>query len=500
LASFTQPQQRSRFIPMPGMAGRQVPVCVAVALLLVLVLPNPVGYVGGGGDDWYYVQAARCAAAQGWCLPETHWATRWPLIAPMGAVFALFGEGILQSMLIPFVYGLTAVILFVRLFGQAFDTHVALVAGIALVAVAAFAKILLQPNVDTVELTWLLAAATAGRAALRTGTVRYAVLAGLFFGIALQTRMTGLAWLPILLAGMFLVARDKRWLGLPALLGAAVPLALEAALYGYVTGDPMLSQHLSAAHTRLPSTELLATVDLARSPLFNPQFIGGWRPAMDIDLHWTVNGIVNLLANPAIGPVLVAALMLLWLHRGTISGRNPETLLAAAAALYTGTLIYALAIDPKPRMFLPVAAIAAAIIGLLAAKSWNRGERLLVAGILAALVLVASVETAKRFDMGKSAPLAAEWARAHPGDVAIDDNTRRFMPFDATLQKLPVFPAAVARRMLILIPGRCADAGSTLRTAPGNWQLVREADFGLPGDPLKLCEFARRDRAGPPHG
>ena len=79
-----------RSAPLPN------PAFVAVALLFALVLPNPVGYVGGGGDDWYYVQAARCVAAHGWCVPDTHWAARWPLVAPMGLALRLFGDGVLQ--------------------------------------------------------------------------------------------------------------------------------------------------------------------------------------------------------------------------------------------------------------------------------------------------------------------------------------------------------------------------------------------------------------------
>ncbi len=476
---------------------RHVPLLVSIALLLLLVLPNPVGYVGGGGDDWYYVEAARCAAAQGWCIPETHWATRWPLIAPMAAAFAVFGVEPTASMVVPFIYGLAAVVLFVTLVERSAGTRAALLAGIAFIAVAAFAKVLLQPNVDTVELAWLLASVTAGASAIRKGDARHAAMAGLCLGIALQTRMTGLAWLPILAAGLMLVARDKRWLALPALCGLIVPLGLEAAYYGLVTGDALLSQHLSAAHTRITSTELMAGVDLTRSPLFNPQFIAGWRPSMGIDLHWSINGIVNLLTNPAIGPVFVAALLLLWLQRHRLSWRSPPVLLAAAAALYTGALIYGLAIDPKPRMFLPVAAIAAAITGILAASAWNDGQRFVVGGVLATLVGVGSVETAKRFDMAQAAPVATAWARLHRGDVAIDDNTRRFMPFAAELQALPVAPAATARHLLLLVPDRCQRAMARLPAQ--DWRLERQTDFGLPGDPLMLCAFVRTDRAAAPH-
>jgi 4-amino-4-deoxy-L-arabinose transferase-like glycosyltransferase len=468
------------------------PVLVAVALVCALVLPNPVGYVGGGGDDWYYVEAARCAAAHGWCVPDTHWATRWPLVAPMAAVFALLGDGAWQAMVVPFAYSLMAVVLFTTTVERVWGRPVALVAGVAFVATASFAKGLLQPNVETVELAWLLAAVAMGQAAYTARDSRRAILAGVLLAIAMQARMTSLAWLPILALGVILVPADRRKLALPALLGVALPLGIEALAYGLWAGDPLLSQHLSAAHTRIASSELPASVDLTRSPLFNPQFIGGWHPAMGIDLHWTVNGIVNLLANPQMGPVLLAALVLLWLRRKALTARSPEVLLAAAAMLYTGALIYALAIDPKARMFLPVAAIAAALIGRLVVAAWDAGERLLVGGIIAVLLMVGAVETAKRFDMGKAAPLAGQWAREHPGRVAVEDATRRFLTFDATVRALPVYPPKMTDRLIVLVADQCGAA-----RRPAGWQLVRDAGFGRPNDPLTLCEFSRANPAAP---
>lgn len=56
----------------------------AVIVLLLLIALNPIGYIGGGGDDWHYVEAARCVARDDACGYETHWATRWPLVLPLG--------------------------------------------------------------------------------------------------------------------------------------------------------------------------------------------------------------------------------------------------------------------------------------------------------------------------------------------------------------------------------------------------------------------------------
>lgn len=482
MASIATPVSRPRRFALP-------PVAVTVVLLLILVLPTPAGYVGGGGDDWYYVQAARCAAAQGWCLPETHWATRWPLVAPMGLVFAMFGDGWWQASVVPLLYSLLAVVLFVRLVEKAWGPRAGLIGGIAFVATASFAKGLLQPNVETVELALLLTAASVGELALRRTSGRMALVAGVLLGVAAQARMTSLVWLPIGLLALILVPPARRRLALPALGGFALPLALESIFYGLWAGRPSLSQQLSAAHTRIASSELPANVDLSHLPLFNPQFIGGWQPAMNIHVHWTVDGVVNLLANPQMGPVLLASLILIWLRRKTLSWRDPVVLIAGAALLYTGALIYGLAIDPKARMFLPVAALAAAVVAKLAVDVWDSGERSLAGAIITLLVVIGAVETAKRFDMGAAGPLAGTWAREHPGDVAVEDATRRFLTFDATVRALPVEPSA-ARYLIALVAGQCGESAPVAK-APQDWTLSRTADFGRPNDPLNLCEFHR---------
>lgn len=465
------------------------PALVAVALLLVLVVPNPAGYVGAAGDDFYYVQAARCAVANGWCLPDTHWATRWPLVAPMALVFRLLGDGWWQSTLVPLGYSLLAVVLFCRLVERTCGTRAAMLGGIAFVATAAFAKGLLQPNVETVELALVLAAANAGEVAWRRRSLRWAVAAGVVLGVAAQARMTSLIWLPVGGFALFFVSREARRLAPAALGGFALPLALESLVYGLWAGRPLLSQQLSAAHTRIASSELPASVDLSRSPLFNPQFIGGWRPAMDVHVHWTIDGVVNLLANPQIGPVLVVALVLLWLRHKKLSWRDPAVVATFAAALYTGALIYGLAIDPKARMFLPVAALAALVVGRCGVLAWDAKERSIVGGLVALAVAFGAIETDKRFDMGVAAPLAGVWAREHAGDIAVEADTSRSLTFDATVRMLPVAPSST-RHMLVLVTGQCSEA-HIIAQVPSNWLLTRSRYFGRTNDPLNLCLFRR---------
>ena len=75
------------------MAERGWPWLVALVISLALILIiNPVGFLGGGLDDWHYLNAARCWAAHGPCLPQDHWQGRWPVVAPIGASIFLLGE------------------------------------------------------------------------------------------------------------------------------------------------------------------------------------------------------------------------------------------------------------------------------------------------------------------------------------------------------------------------------------------------------------------------
>lgn len=471
------------------------PRLVVFALLTALILPNPTGYVGAGGDDFFYVQAARCVAAQGWCVPDTHWAARWPLVAPMGAVFALLGDGRWQAAVVPFAYTAMAVLFLVRLLDDAWGRRVAFLGGVAFVLTAAFAKGTLQPNIDTVEVAWLIAAAWAGRrAVVGQRPVAFAMLAGLFLGLAIQTRMTSLAWLPILAIAVVIVPGRYRRLAIPALAGLAVPIAFDMAVNWRIAGDPLLSQHLSVIHTRIASSELPAWVDRSRSPLFNPQFIGGWTPAACIPAHWTVQGVINLVLSPQIGPALLGSILLLFLARKQLGWRSPEVLLAGAAILYTGALIYALAIDPKSRMFLPTAAIAATLIGRLGIMLWEAGERVLVGTMMAGLAVVGAMETGKRFDMTVAGPLAGQWAREHPGQVSIEKDSWHTLTFDPTVRALPVWPIVARPRTLVLITAPCTASG----VARSGMTLVRAHDFGRRNDPLNLCEFRISDRVPPP--
>lgn len=65
---------------------------IICATFIVLLLVNPIGHLGGGWDDWQYLDASRCLILRGPCQPRTHWEGRWPVLVPIAAIVSLFGE------------------------------------------------------------------------------------------------------------------------------------------------------------------------------------------------------------------------------------------------------------------------------------------------------------------------------------------------------------------------------------------------------------------------
>jgi hypothetical protein len=101
-------------------------VAIVGALALILIV-NPVGFVGGGWDDWQYLNAARCWVQHGPCLPTDHWQGRWPIIAPLAAVIALLGESRFSVGLPSLAYSIGSLVLLAwlgnRLAGKARRLH-----------------------------------------------------------------------------------------------------------------------------------------------------------------------------------------------------------------------------------------------------------------------------------------------------------------------------------------------------------------------------------------
>src|ERR1044072_2909371 len=128
-------------------------ILVTLAARLVALAVNHAGYRGGGADDWHYLEAARCAAAQhGLCVPESHWWARFPLVAPLAAALALGGESRFSVGIVPLLYAASALIPFALLVVRRFGRVEAIVAGVMMATLPTISLVLLQPNVDTARL------------------------------------------------------------------------------------------------------------------------------------------------------------------------------------------------------------------------------------------------------------------------------------------------------------------------------------------------------------
>jgi len=485
-----------------GVRHFALPVAAVLSFALAIAAINPVGYLGGGGDDWQYLEAARCAVAEGFCLPESHWAARWPIVLPTAAAI-LLGETRAAISLVPLVYGLVGIVLFTATLARRFGRIEALIGGLALVATPIVGGQLTALNIASLELCFVIAAIFCLQSAIRGHGRRWAIGAGVLLGLAILARATSLALVPIAVIAFALLPSAHCRLALPFALGLAGLLGAEAAAYLAATGDPFYSWKLALGHSRLETSELAAGVDRGASPLFNPDFIAGWPRAMGIRVHWTIDAALNLLADPRIGMTLVAALALLVLKRrdvgrGRAAGRIPA-ILVALAALYFGALTYGLAIDPTPRMFLPVAAAGAAIVGILGGQIGRGAARAALALTLTLMTLVTAAHAYEAFDIARIESAAARWAAEGRDRMAVDETARRVLTLVSAVRRLPAHPAVGRDRRMLIARDRCQAAS----TDHGFWSLVRSHRFA-PQDPLHLrgvllgageafalCEYAR---------
>ena len=421
---------------------------LVVGLVLAAALINPIGFVGGGNDDWQYLDAARCWAAHGPCLPHDHWTTRWPLIAPMGGALALLGDSRAVVELVPLLFAVVAALLLGLVVKRIATPRAALLAVLLFVTTPIVQQRMLKPNVDIPELLFLLGALYAWLVASSDGRRRWAAVAGLCLALAFATRETAIVYLPCF--GLaFLLAPVARKLVLlwsvPAFLAA---VAAELAIGWASAGDALLRWRLALSHGLVPSDALDPGVDRSRSPLLNPDFIGGWEPASGLDLHWSVSGVANLLASPQIGAILVVAAILLMLARRR-TGLIPARTILAGTVLAALLLIYVLAIDPQPRSFLPLAAAAAIAAAIAAEALWRAGERVLAPlppalAVAAGLWIILAVPTTRAGDA-----VAGEWIRTVPGRITLSETARRNLALVPEAQRLPVDDAAAPLRLAI---------------------------------------------------
>ena len=436
------------------LAGRGGWLAVAIAAVFFLLL-HPIGFTGGGADDGRYLEAARCWAANGaMCLPDNHWASRWPALAPIAAGITLLGEG-RTSIGLGTLAGWIASIVLVGLLGRLWiDRATGLLAAALLASLPLVSAWATQPSVDLIELAFQLAALALATLAQRRQSVAMAIAAGVAAAIAVQARETSLIFCGVAGLAWLTLDRDRRRVLLWALAGFGGAMAVEVLAYAAATGDPLARYRLSLGHVAVPSPELQPWVDTSRSPLLNPEYIAGWKRAAGIDVWWPVDPWLNLMASPVIGLWLIAAVGLGMIGKG--DGRRTAGRVAIGAGLVAVILVYGLAVDPKPRMFLLLATAAVLVIGWATTGLVRRGNWPAPVAVIGGLIAWGAVTIIRLPDTRLIEQAARDWIAAHPGRIESDARTVGALTLLPEARALP--PVGSGRPLrLVLATSSCAE-------------------------------------------
>lgn len=411
---------------------------IFVAVILVIAV-NPIGFIGGGLDDWQYLNAARCWREFGPCLPYDHWQARWPVIAPIAALTAVLGESRATVEAMPLVEGILCLFLIAAIGNRLFGRPIGWIAALLMVATPVFAIQLLEPSVESVELAFVLAGFLALLVWERRRTLYHAFLAGLFLSLAIQVRET--AATACLFALVYvLTLKVKPGLSDIVLGGAgfALPFASEFLVFWISTGDPFWRIRLDLHHTFIPSSELAVAPDPNHSPLFNRSYIANWRRVPGIHVWWAIDGFLNLFANAKSGLSLILLPLLALFARESSdrSFRRPAMVLWLIALGYASVLIYAFAIDPKPRMMFVPFVMTNIGFSLLSYRLLQRRRAIVQTTWFASAGVMLFLVYGYPSDLMME-PAAKRWIAERPGQFEMDENTRRHLALVAEARALP---------------------------------------------------------------
>jgi len=411
---------------------------LALAFLLILSI-NPSGFIGGGQDDWHYLQAARCLREHGLCLPHDHWEARWPVTAPIALVTAVLGESRVAVSIAPGIASLVAIFLMALIGNRLFGRPVGWLSALLLLITPAFSMQLTQPSVESTELVFIFAGFLCVLHWQEKQRPVFAVLAGLLFAMAVQVRETAI--FAGLFAGFLWVRGPKPRLSdlAAAAAGFAVPFLVEFAWFAASTGDPLYRRKLSMAHTQLWSSELLGPIDRQHWPFFNTANIAHWRMEPGLHVHWAIDGLLNLFINALAGlslPIVALALIFGRRKLGPLWSRRTLAILLIAVA-YMACLIYVLAIDPKPRMMLVPLSLTNMALALVTLRLREIGYPLLAGALwLASAIVGLSLQFAHQRTYYIEAA-SRRWIQQIPGQVEIEFTTRKYLALVPSAQRLP---------------------------------------------------------------
>jgi hypothetical protein len=405
-----------------------------------MMLINPSGFIGGGQDDWHYLQAARCLREHGLCLPHDHWEARWPVVGPIAFFTRILGESRFSVSIAPAIASFGAVVLLALIGNRLLRRPVGWIAALLMQLTPAFAVQLSQPSVEATELCFIFAGFLAALRWRDRPGLGWAFLAGLLFSFASQVRETAIVAAPITLIYLGLGKRKPKLLDvLLASAGFALPFLVEFVWFAISVGDPFYRLKLSMNHAQIWSSELLGPIDRSRSPFFNKAYIANWRMEPGIHVHWAIDGLLNLFVNGIAGLSLPFVTLALLFGRKKL-GREPwrqELTLLIVAIAYMACLIYAFAIDPKPRMMLVALSMTNVALALIILRLREIGNGLVAYAIcLAAAILAIPLQYGHQ-RTGLIERAASRWIAAYPGQIEIEPSTRRYLALVPVAQTLP---------------------------------------------------------------
>lgn len=413
-------------------------IAIALFALLCIVI-NPVGYIGASGDDGRYHEAALCWVDEGGvCMPHNHWSSRWPVIAPLAAGIAIFGDTRAAMAIGPAFYWALSLLLVGALGSQWLSRDAGRIGAAIMAATPILTSQALQPTADVVEFTFQLAALFAATKAYRMQSGRWALAAGIAAGVAFEVRETSAIFIAVSALAWLTLDGGRRkvlLLAAPALLAT---IGAEMLVYWVTSGDPLRRYSLAFGHVAIATSELPDGFDTRQSPLFNPAYIAAWKREMGIYLAWPIDPLLNLLASLRIGATLWAAIVAALIFRRALAPdlRRRTMIIALGAMLVSLLLIYGLALDPKSRLFLLLAGASAIIAGGFIGAALRRANNLMAVTLLG-LVFACSLPIL--FASPSIAPLesaAARWIAQYGSLMETDPTTRGYLIFVPGAQEL----------------------------------------------------------------